>query len=506
MEKLQKGYQKLHQISRHTQTLSGIAHYLDWDQETYMPTGAAEIRAEQLKTMAGLIHREKTGKKFARALGQFVDIPSGKILEDSLAPEQKAAIIEWRRDYIRDTALPAKFVEEFTKLTSLAIQAWRKAKQDDDFKLFAPFLERIVALSRKKAEYLGYKEHPYDALLDGYEPDITTREITSMFAQLHDRLVPMIKKISTQSIDDKMLFGKWDTAKQMEFSHKILKAIGYDLNKGRVDFSSHPFSSSSHPTDSRITTRIHPTSLMSNISVILHEAGHALYAMGLSEELYGTPLGDARSMGVHESQSRWWETLIGLSKPFWQYFLPQLKETFKGQLDTLTLDDFYRAINKVEPSLIRVEADEVTYPLHVILRFELEKGLIEGSIKVREIPEVWNAKMSNSLGITPGNNRDGCLQDIHWSMGGFGYFPTYILGNIYAAQLFGAFAKDHSDWEKRVASGEFSFITGWLHEKIHKHGRRYTTHELIQRATGRAISPEAYLEYLGRKYSQIYTL
>lgn len=506
MEKFQKDYQKLHLISKHAEILNGISSHLDWDQETYMPTGAAGIRAEQLKTMAGLIHREKTSKKFARALGKFVDIPTGKILENGLSPAQKAAIKEWRRDYIKDTALPAKFVEDFAKLTSESILAWRSAKQESDFKRFAPYLEKIVKFSRKKADYLGYKDHPYDALLDCYEPEMTTAEIAPMFTLLRNALVPMIKMISTQSIDDKMLFGEWDKVKQMEFSNKILNTIGYDMNKGRVDFSSHPFSSSSHPTDSRITTRIHPTSLMSNIFVILHEAGHALYAMGLSEDLYGTPLGNARSMGVHESQSRWWETLIGLSKPFWQYFLPLLKDTFKGKLDHITLDDFYRAINKVEPSFIRVEADEMTYPLHVILRFELEKGLIEGSLKASDVPELWNAKMEQFLGIIPSNNREGCLQDIHWAMGGFGYFPTYILGNVYAAQLFAAFAKEHPDWEKRVAAGDFSSITAWLHDKIHQHGRRFTTHELMQQATGQAITPEPYLEYLRNKYGKIYKL
>ncbi|WP_068467934.1 carboxypeptidase M32 [Candidatus Protochlamydia phocaeensis] len=506
MEKAQKDYQQLHELAKHARVLQGIASLLDWDQETYMPQGAAAIRAEQLKTMAGLVHREKTSRKFTNALAKLVDIKTGQILAKDLTSEQAAAVREWRRDYIQDTALPTKFVEEFAKLTSQSILVWRNAKKENAFMQFAPYLDRIVSMNRKKAEYLGYKDHPYDALLDQYEPDVKTKEVNQLFSQLRDALTPLIKKMAHQPIDDQFLFGNWDHAKQMAFSHQILEAMGYDFDKGRLDFSSHPFSSSSHPTDSRITTRIHPTSLMSNIFVILHEGGHALYEMGLSTDLYGTPLGDARSLGVHESQSRWWETRIGLSRPFWQHFLPLLKKTFNGQLESITLDQFYRAINKVEPSFIRVEADEVTYPLHVILRFELEKALIEGSLSVRDVPEAWNAKMNEYLEITPSDNREGCLQDIHWAMGAFGYFPTYTLGNLYAAHLFDAFAKELPDWEKRVAAGELLFIKEWLQDKIYQHGRRFATQELLKQATGKAFSADAYITYLKDKYAKIYSL
>lgn len=506
MKTTDRDYQKVCELSKHARILQGIVSLLDWDQETYMPSGSASIRAEQLKTMAGLIHKEKTSRKFFNALSKLIDIPTGEIKAHHLDHQQKAALKEWRRDYLHDTALPSKFVEEFTKVTSQAIIAWRSAKKENSFQQFAPFLDRIVGLCRKKAEFLGYKEHPYDALLDEYEPDIKTREVDALFSQLRDTLTPMIKKMAQQPIDDQFLFGQWDLAKQMEFSQKLLDAMEYDRDKGRVDFSSHPFSSASHPTDSRITTRIHPTSLMSNFFVILHEAGHALYEMGLPQDQYGTPLGEARSLGVHESQSRWWETRIGLSRPFWQHFLPQLKQTFKGRLDLITLETFYRAINKVEPSLIRVEADEMTYPLHVVLRFEMEKSLIEGSMKVRDVPEAWNAKMEQFLGIIPKTNAEGCLQDIHWAMGGFGYFPTYTLGNLYAAHLFEAFAQQHLDWEKRVAAGELGFIKDWLHAKIYRHGRTYTTQELLKQATGRPFSVDPYLHYLKKKYAEIYQL
>lgn len=504
MTTTQKDFQKLLKLSKHAQILQGISSLLNWDQETYMPSGASPIRAEQMETMAGIIHREKTSRKFQTALSKLTDIKTGTILAKDLSPHQAAAVKEWRRDFLHDTALPSKFVEEFAKVTSQAIIAWRSARKENAFQKFAPFLEKIISLNRKKAELLGYKDHPYDALLDLYEPEMTTKEVTTLFSKLRETLTPMIKKMAQQPLDNQFLFGDWDHAKQIAFSHQLLHALGYDLDKGRLDFSTHPFSSASHPTDSRITTRIHPTSLMSNILAVLHETGHALYEMGLPQEHYGSPLGESRSLGIHESQSRWWETRIGLSKPFWQYFFPLLKETFKGQLDHVTLDAFYRAINKVKPGFIRIEADEVTYPIHVILRFELEKALIEGSLNVREIPEAWNSKMEEYLGILPSSNAEGCLQDIHWSLGAFGYFPTYTLGNLYAAHLFEAFEKEHPEWEKSAASGELGFIKAWLHEHIYQHGRRYSTHELLKKATGHPFSANAYINYLKKKYGAIY--
>lgn len=507
MDKVNKDYSKLVELSKNARVLQGVQSLLDWDQETYMPSGGAAIRSEQLKTLAGLVHRARTSSKYKNALQKLIDVPTGRILAKGLSETQQASLKEWRRDFRQDTALPSKFVEDFAKLTSQAILSWRSAKKNNAFSQFAPYLDRIVAMSRKRADYLGYKDHPYDALLDQYEPDITTKEVTALFGDLRISITKLLKKIGlVPQVNDAFLHGKWDTDKQIAFSHQILDAMGYDMGKGRLDFSSHPFSSASHPSDSRITTRIHPTSLISNIMVILHEGGHALYEMGLPEEAYGTPLGDARSLGVHESQSRWWETRIGLSKAFWQYFLPKLKEVFKGKLDKVTLEQFWKGINKVEPSFIRVEADEVTYPLHVILRFELEKGLIEGTLKVRDVPEAWNAKMKEYLGIVPPTNAEGCLQDIHWSMGAFGYFPTYTLGNLYAAHLFEAFVKKHPDWEKRVAAGEFAFVKEWLHIHIYQHGRRYSSHELLKSATGHDFTADAYTNYLNNKYRDIYNL
>ena len=499
------GYEKLRKISRHVKVLSGISQLLGWDQETYMPADAGAARGEQLETLAGIIHKEQTSKKFGNALSELIDIDSGHIKDATLSPAQKAALREWRRDYHHATALPNKFVEEFCKLASQSQLVWRKAKQDDSFQQFAPYLDKIIQMNRKKADYLGFKDHPYDALLDLYEPNVTTAEITTLFSSLKHSITDLLKTIqSKKQVDASFLFGSFDSDKQIAFSQDLLDGIGYNKNRGRLDFSAHPFSSSSHPTDSRITTRIHPTSLMSNLSAVLHEAGHAFYEMGLPVEEFGTPLGESISLGIHESQSRWWETRIGHSKPFWTYYFPKLQQAFHSQLKHISLGQFYKALNQVQPGFIRIEADEITYSLHVILRFEMEKALIEGSLKVRDIPEAWNEKMQQLLGITPPTIAQGCLQDIHWSMGAFGYFPTYTLGNLYAAHFFEAFEKQHPQWDKQVEGGDVQFIRNWLHENIHQHGRRYTGKELLEKTTGKALDASAYTKYLKHKYSEIY--
>lgn len=504
MNMAQKNYQKLHDLSTQTRTLNGISHHLQWDQETYMPKGAAGIRGEQLKLLAGLVHKEKTSAKFAKALGKLIDIPTGEILATELSPPQKAALREWRRDYLRDTALPQKFVKDLAKLSSQAQLVWRDAKKDNAFNRFAPYLEKMVSMNQKAAEYFTYKEHPYDSLLDYYEPEAKAAEIAALFKNLREAIVPLLKKIqSSPQIDDRSLQGNFEPEMQLRLGTTLLEMIGYDMNKGRLDTSSHPFSSASHPEDSRITTRFSPQDLTSSISTVLHEAGHGFYEMGLPVKEYGSPLGEAISLGVHESQSRWWETRIGQSKPFWNFFLPVIQNQF-GQYKEVSLEQIYRGINKVTPSYIRVEADEVTYPLHVILRFELEKALIEGSLKVRDIPEAWNSKMKEFLGVTPPDNRQGCLQDVHWSMGLMGYFPTYVLGNMYAAQFFQKFAHDYPNWEARIEKGEFQFMRDWLNQNVYRYGREYTPHGLIKHVTQQSFSAEPYIQYLSKKYGELY--
>lgn len=500
-------YEALHKLSKNIYMLGGIVSLLHWDQETHMPEGATEIRAQQLQTLAGIRHKEKTSRKFSNALSKLIDLESGKIHASRLPSNKKAALTCWRLDYLKATALPETFVREFTRVTSEGQMVWKHARSNDKFADFAPYLEKIIGMNRKMADYLGYREHPYDALLDNYEPGMTTAEVSKLFNSLRQSVSNLLKEImQAKQIDDSFLFGTFPQKKQLEFAKSLLNDMGYTEKYGRLDFSAHPFSSSCHPTDSRITTRIHTSGLMENIFAVLHEGGHSLYEMGLPQEHYGTPLCEAISLGMHESQSRWWETRIGKNKAFWKHYLPLLKQTFKGKLDEISLNDFYRSINKVAPTLIRVESDEVTYPLHVIVRFELECALIEGELKVKDLPEAWNEKMGELLHIRPPSNKDGCLQDIHWAMGAFGYFPTYTLGNMFAAQLFERFELDHPDWEMQVSQGELSFIREWLGDKVHCFGRQYDSKELLKKSTGKKFSSEAYASYLDNKYREIYSL
>lgn len=471
-------------LSQKAATLKGIESILGWDQETFMPPGAAESRSEQLKLLAGLYHKAKTQPAYKKALGALIDLKTGHVLTKGLREEEKASLREWRRDYLLEVKLPKKFIEEFSQLTSQGIEVWKFARQEKNFQHFAPHLEKIVTYARKKADLLGYKEHPYDALLDLYEPLLTTRATERQFNLVEKELIPLIQKTKKKHSP---FIKKLSVDRQLALSQELLHKMGYDFNHGRLDLSVHPFSSAPHPTDSRITTRIDVDNPLSNILTTLHEAGHALYEMGLPIDKWGTPLGESVSMAVHESQSRFWETCIGLSRPFWKWVAPQLG----ASSETL-----FEVVNRIEPGYIRVDADRATYPLHIILRFRLEKRLIEGSLNVRDIPEAWRQEMQTLLGLTPPDDALGALQDIHWSMGAFGYFPTYLLGTLYASHLFEKFKKDHKDWETRVAKGDLLFIKKWLNDKIHRHGRLYPPLELIERASSKPFSADAFLKQL----------
>ncbi len=500
----QKDYQALHSLSKKARVLESIAHLLEWDQETYMPSKGNLVRAEQLELTAGLAHEEKTSKAFEKALSKLIDLESGKIKAHDLSFAEQAALREWRRDFIKASAIPNTFVKAFAKLSSESIVAWQNAKKGNKFSDFAPYLEKIIEMSKQKAEYLGYKDHPYDALLDCFEPEAKTAEIETLFKKLKKSILELLGKIqAAKPVNDAFLHGKFSADKQLKFGNLLLEAMGYEMDKGRLDLSSHPFSMALHPHDSRVTTRIHKSSLYDSISAVLHEGGHSLYEMGLNPEYYGSPLCEAVSLGIHESQSRLWETRIGQSKPFWKHFLPLLKKEFKP-LEKVNLEQFYRGINKVAPTFIRVESDEVTYSIHVIIRFELEKQLIEGKLAIKDLPDAWNSLMEKYLGIIPSNDTEGCLQDIHWSMGAFGYFPTYTLGNLYAAHFFEAFEKDFPKWENQVAKGDLLFLREWLRENIHQHGRTFTAPELVKQISGHKLRETPYLEYLNTKYKDIY--
>lgn len=494
-------YEALCDLSRRANTLDGISRLLSWDQETYMPQKAGPIRAEQLKLLAELSHAVKTGPEFEKLLKAVCDIKTGKSKLTGLSSAQTAAIKVFARDFRREKCLPSAFVQDFVHHTSEAIVVWQNAKAKDDFSHFLPSLKKTIDLVRKKAEHIGYQETAYDALIDEYEPGITTKEVEGVFAEIKKEVSALVKGRSKAKCAE--IVVDCTLQDQLEVCHEVLYDIGFDFTRGRLDVSSHPFSTSYHPDDSRITCRDESDSLIVQILTTLHEAGHSFYEMGLPAKEQGTPLGQHISLGIHESQSRFWETRIGRSRGFWKFLLPRLQKRFKKDLGGIKLDEFMTRLNHVKPSFIRTDADEVTYPLHVILRFEIEKELVSGKLAVKDLPKRWNAGMKELLGITPKNDVQGCLQDIHWSMGAFGYFPTYSLGNVYAAQMFEAFEKKHPTWEKRIEKGEFGFIHEWLSDNVWQHGRRFDGAELIRKISGKALSAKPFITYLKAKYKDI---
>jgi carboxypeptidase Taq len=418
----------------------------------------------------------------------------------------KANVRELRRSYDRATKLPPTLVEELARVTTQAQQAWQTAKSKNDFATFRPFLEKVVALKRQEADAVGFKAHPYDALIEEYEPGTTVAELKTLFAGLTAELVPLIQKIaaSSKKPDPGVLQRDFPVDRQKVFAEAAAVAFGFDFSAGRLDVTAHPFCSGFGPGDCRITTRYNPQFFNEAFFGVLHETGHALYEQNLPEEHFGTPLGAACSFGIHESQSRLWENQVGRGKPFWEHFFPRLQQTFPAALAGVNLDAFYFATNDVKPSLIRVEADEATYNLHIALRFELELALLTGELPVKDLPAAWNERVKALLGLDVPSDSQGCLQDIHWSFGGIGYFPTYTLGNLYAAQLMDAARRDLPGLDDDFRRGEFGRLKGWLVEKIHKHGQRWQANELCKRATGSDLSPKPFLNSLKAKYDALY--
>lgn len=502
-----KAFQDLLELSKEVHTYQSILSLLHWDQETYMPAGGITPRSEQIALLSSLIHEKKTSRKYKALLEKLVSLSTGKIKVKGLSREEQVMVREWRKDYFRQSQLPASFIKEFAQVTAEASQIWASAKKENNFKAFAPFLNKIIEMSRKKAEIWGFEEHPYDALLESYEPCMTTRKVSLIFEGLQKELISLLKKIlKSKEIDDRFLHKKVDDEKQIEIGKLVLENLPMEMAYTRLDLSSHPFSIALHPHDSRITTRILPNQFVSNILSVLHEAGHSFYEMGLSVDHWGTPLSEPVSLSVHESQSRWWETLIGRSLPYWKDFYPKLQKALPKVLKGVPLKRFYQAMNKVSPTFVRVEADEVTYCLHVILRFEIEKELISGKLSVNDLPDAWNAKMKAMFGIVPPNDTLGCLQDIHWSLGDFGYFPTYALGNLMAAHLFSTFSKKFNNWDERIAKGDLEFVIEWLKSNVHSFGKTYNLEEIAKRVTGKPFSEKAYCSYLKKKYADIYAL
>lgn len=474
---------------------------LNWDAEVYMPTGAINSRSQTLSYLSQLLHDKFLDKEFVKILKQASK-------QKSLSEHDEALIREVQREFKREKKLPSEFVATLAETTSKSSHVWAKARKESDFKIFQPYLKKIVDLKRREADYVGFKKSPYDALLDSFEPGFTAEEAWQILEEVKDFLVPLLKKIkaSTVKIDPQIIHGHFDITKQHEFNQRITKKIGFDYDLGRLDRSTHPFTTGFHPHDVRITTRYYEEDVLSALMSSMHEAGHGLYEQGLSHDHFGTPLGESASLGIHESQSRLWENMVGRSKPFWDYLYPQVQAEFPKPFKKVVLKDFYQVLNMVNPALIRVEADEVTYNLHVIIRFEIEKELIEGSISVKDLPEIWNSKIKDYLGVDVPDDAHGVLQDIHWSSGLFGYFPTYTLGTLYAAQLYAAAKQQLPQLEGDIARGEFSSLREWLRSHIHLHGKRYPAAELMQSATGQPISTQPYRDYITNKYSQLYKI
>jgi carboxypeptidase Taq len=500
----QRLYGTLCDYVRRSALLGSIEAVLGWDERTMLPPAGAEHRAEQMKLLAGMVHQRWTDPR----LGEWL----GELGESALAGDEHgdtgATIRRVNRQYQRQVKLPRTLVEELTRVSVLGQQAWQEARAKSDFPSFQPWLEKIVDLKRQEADALGYPECRYDALLDAYEPDERTSNVAQVLVHLRDQLVPLVEQIrhSGRRPDASILQRRFPVAEQEAFGREAAAGIGFDFDRGRLDVTAHPFCCSPGPHDCRITTRYDENAFGQGFFSILHEAGHGIYHHGLRADQYGLPLGEAASLGIHESQSRLWENMVGRSRAFWEHRYPEAQRRFSQALGDVSLDDFYFAINDVRASLIRVEADEATYNLHVLIRFELEQALLDGDLSVRDLPGAWNEQYGRSLGVTPTNDAEGVLQDIHWSGGAIGYFPTYSLGNLYAAQLFAQAETDLGGLAEQFARGEFQPLLAWLREKIHRQGQRYPAADLVRRITGRPLSHGPLIEHLRSRLGPLYGL
>jgi len=483
--------------------LNMSASLLGWDQQTYMPRNGALERSEQLATLSKLAHMKSTSQEFGKALDELLEY-ARTIDPDS---DDARLIRRAKIDFDKATRVPTEKVAEYARITTMAQEAWVQARTNSDFSIFRPHLERIVELRREYADYFKPYDHVYDPLLDDFEPGLKTAEVKEIFARLRPQQVELIKAIADRpQMEDGFLHINYDDKKQWDFGVDVITRFGYDWNGGRQDRSAHPFTTSFGIGDVRITTRIIENMVTSALFSTMHEAGHGMYQQGFDKKMQRTLLANGASLAVHESQSRMWENLVGRSRAFWRFFYPKLQDTFPTQLGNVSMENFYKAINKVEPSFVRVEADEATYNLHVMLRLELEIALMEGAIKVADLPEAWNTKMQEYLGITPRNDAEGVLQDVHWSGGMIGYFPTYALGNLISVQLWDVINKDIPDLEAQIEQGQFGTLLGWLREKVHRHGSKFDPQELVQKITGSKIDPQPYVKYLRSKFTDIYSL
>lgn len=500
MSVIENAYRELIELARESGILQSAAELLEWDQQVCMPSGGNAHRAEQMALLAGMVHEKVTAPRIGELLAE---------LEQAVYPAGSVEAVNLReigRRYRKKTCLPARLVKEITRVTANAHPVWVQARSKKDFALFRPQLERIVALKREQAEAVGYEHSPYDALLDDYEPGELASRLTNLFGALAPKLTDLLQRITDapQRPDSSVVRRHFPVDSQRTLGIEAARAIGFDFNSGRVDPVVHPFCLTVGPGDVRITTRYNESFFNEAFFGFMHETGHGLYEQGLVAEDFGLPTGESVSLGIHESQSRMWENCVGRSGPFWEFFFPRLVKVFPEATRGVAIEHWLWAINEVRPSFIRVEADEVTYNLHIILRFELERALIEGELAVADLPAAWNEKFSQMLGLEVPDDSQGVLQDVHWSAGLFGYFPTYCLGNLYAAQLFATASEQIQSLEEGFTRGEFLPLLDWLRAKIHRRGMSLPARELVKEVTGHELSPQYLLNYLERKFTSLY--
>ncbi|MBO8172083.1 MAG: carboxypeptidase M32 [Bacillaceae bacterium] len=487
-----------------------IEHYeeaiglIDWDLHTKAPKKGRAQRSEVMGTLS----EQAFNMMISPEMKDYLERLSDPDVKGKVSIITQKTVEYYQKEYERNHRIPGERYRAFKVAAANAGDAWEDAKKNDDFSLFLPHLKKIIAFKKEFLQYWGYDEHPYDTLLDEYEPGMTVKILDEVFAKLRGQLVELLQQVmdSPHRPDTDFIFQKFDARRQEAFHYVVLKAMGYDFDAGRLDETVHPFATGLNPGDVRVTTKYDEGDFRTSVFGTIHEGGHALYEQNIAPELIGTTMCTGTSYGIHESQSLFWENIVARNRYFWEHFYPELRKLNPDQFDGISLDQFYRGINVVQPSLIRIEADELTYCLHVMVRYEIEKALITDQIKAEDLPQIWNDKMEEYLGVRPDSDREGVLQDVHWSMGDFGYFPSYALGYIYSAQLKRAMDRDIPDFDQKLARGELSPIREWLTDKVHRHGKMKKPIEILQDVTGEGVNPQHLVDYLTEKYRNVYKL
>jgi carboxypeptidase Taq len=499
-----QAYDELMRRVREESLLTTIDALLEWDEETYMPAGGVENRSEQLALLAGLLHERGTDPRLGDLLAA---VEGSSLLADPGSPAA-VNVRAVRREYDRFIRLPRALVEDVARTTALAQKAWAAARAAADFEPFRPWLERIVALKRREAECVGFPDEPYDAMLEDYEPGLRTTVVARLFAALRRELVPLAARLAEarRRPDPAVLRRHFPRDRQRRFGEAVAAAVGFDFSRGRMDLGVHPSCTGMGPGDCRISVRFDERDFAGGLFTILHEVGHGLYEQGLDPAHYGTPLGEAASVGMDEAQARFWENRVGRDRRFWDHFYPRARELFPESLGDVPVDEFHFAVNRVAPSLIRIHADEVTYNLHIMIRFDLERALVAGSLAVADLPEAWNAACRDTLGVAPRTAAEGCLQDGHWADGLIGYFPTYTLGDVFAAQLFAAAERELGSLGEQFARGEFAELVSWLRRRVYREGGRFPSARLIEVVTGSPPDHRPLIGLLRAKYGALYDL